>query len=344
VVVAFPKCERRLDMNEKSLEVIKQYDFDIVRITRGRGGMLLYTNSGVKLLLECRYTDSYYDRESMITEAVAGNGFKNVDTFVKNGEGKVVTYNESDRKKYVVKNWFDGNECDVLSIDELSASVAALARLHTALDEVSTNLEGLNLCSGENFVMQYNRHAKELKKAMNYLRKKKKRSSYELLILKSIGQYYDEAIRAVSNLSKEKYINRIHWAVENKELVHGAFNYHNVIIASGNVAITNFDKCRIDCQICDLYQFMRKILEKYNWSMEVAYMLINEYDKVRTIAEIDLQLLGALFAFPEKYWKLVNYYYNSSKAWIPPKSIEKLNICMEQNYKRLDFLATIGAL
>ncbi len=91
-------------------------------------------------------------------------------------------------------------------------------------------------------------------------------------MLKSIPYYYDEAIKAVNNLYRKKNIQtELIRRFKTKELVHGAFNYHNVIISFGNVAITNFDKCRIDCQICDLYQFMRKILEKYNWSIEVAY-------------------------------------------------------------------------
>ena len=49
---------------------------------------------------------------------------------------------------------------------------------------------------------------------------------------------------------------------------------------------------------------MRKILEKYNWSIEVAYKLINEYDKVRTITEVDLQLLGALLILFTLYWHI----------------------------------------
>ena len=100
-------------MNEKSLEVTKQYDFEIIRVIRGRGGMILHTDDGVKLLLECRYAESYYDRESIITEAIVGNGYNNVDTFVKNCDEKVVTYNESDHKKYIIKNWFDGTEVKV---------------------------------------------------------------------------------------------------------------------------------------------------------------------------------------------------------------------------------------
>ena len=40
-------------MNEKSLEVLKQYDFEVNRVLRGRGGMILNTDRGVKLFLEC---------------------------------------------------------------------------------------------------------------------------------------------------------------------------------------------------------------------------------------------------------------------------------------------------
>lgn len=38
-------------MNEKSLDVLKQYDIDVYKTMRGRGGMLLFTNQGVKLFL-----------------------------------------------------------------------------------------------------------------------------------------------------------------------------------------------------------------------------------------------------------------------------------------------------
>ena len=64
--------------------------------------------------------------------------------------------------------------------------------------------------------MQYLRHTKELKKGDELFKEKKKRSSYELLMLKSIPYYYDEAIKAVNNLSKEKYTNRINQAIQNK--------------------------------------------------------------------------------------------------------------------------------
>ncbi len=89
---------------------------------------------------------------------------------------------------------------------------------------------------------------------------------------------------------------------------------------------------------------MRKILEKYEWDIQTAYKMLDEYDKVKPVSDIDLELLGVLFSFPEKFWKIINYYYNMNKAWIPPKSVEKLKAVTSVNSRRLEVLASIGAL
>ena len=42
--------------------------------------------------------------------------------------------------------------------------------------------------------------------------------------------------------------------------------------------------------------------------------------------------------YPEKLWKIVNFYYNSGKAWIPEKNQEKLDRLLEQEAARKKFL------
>ena len=42
--------------------------------------------------------------------------------------------------------------------------------------------------------------------------------------------------------------------------------------------------------------------------------------------------------FPEKFWKISNHYYNSNKAWVSGRDIEKLEKVIEQEAKRLTFL------
>ena len=47
------------------------------------------------------------------------------------------------------------------------------------------------------------------------------------------------------------------------------------------------------------------------------------------------------FAYPEKFWKIVNFYYNSGKAWIPGRNMEKLEKLFAQDKEKQDFLEAI---
>ena len=349
-------------MNEKSLEVLNQYDVKIMGCVRGRGGILVSTDKGEKLLLECSKQDKYYLREDCITRAVKENGFENVDTYVRNSDNEIISVLPDEGRKYVLKDMYPGSECNVKNLRDIKASVSTMAKLHIALNAASSSLcindSGVRLSRGS-IKDIVERHTRELKMAENYLKNKKRRTEYELTIYRQLGKFYSEARTAVDMLQNSEVEARLEKALDSNELIHGNFNYHNVIIcdkpergsypAGSNssgvmTAVTNMEKCRIDCQIWDLYQFMRKILEKYNWDIDLAFKMLDEYDKVKPIEDGELKVLSVLFTFPEKFWKITNYYYNMNKAWVPPKSIEKLESCIGQNGRRLDFLATIRAM
>ena len=344
-------------MNEKSLEVLKQYDFEVNRVLRGRGGMILNTDRGVKLFLECVKSDKYYERENDITRRVADSGFLWVDTYVQNSSGEILTPDEDGRRFYV-KDWYEGKECNVRDLKDLCRAVQTLAQLHLVLLEIAGELSGTSEEQNENDVkaqspadieagaetqlrLMYTRHMKELKLTGNYLKNKKKKSEFEQLAYKNIGSFFSEAEKAVQLLAESQFQERLSYAKKTGELCHGSYNYHNIIFSNGNTAVTNFDKYKNEWQISDLYQFMRKILEKYDWDIQTAYKMMEEYDKIKPVSDTERALLAALFAFPEKFWKVMNYYFNSNKAWIPPKTKEKLEKVVQQNEKRQKFLETL---
>ena len=84
---------------------------------------------------------------------------------------------------------------------------------------------------------------------------------------------------------------------------------------------------------------MRKLLEKSGWSETVGFELIKTYEKVRILEKEDYLQLYYRLAYPEKFWKIVNFYYNSGKAWIPGKNLEKLNKVIDQEKDKQVFLA-----
>ena len=68
---------------------------------------------------------------------------------------------------------------------------------------------------------------------------------------------------------------------------------------------------------------------------------MESYERVLPVSEVERQVLYYLFLYPEKYWKQLNFYYNAGKAWIPVRSIEKLQKLEEQQTARNLFLEAI---
>ena len=47
------------------------------------------------------------------------------------------------------------------------------------------------------------------------------------------------------------------------------------------------------------------------------------------------------FLYPEKFWKIVNFYYNNGKAFIPWKTAEKLENILRQEAQKQDFIKVV---
>lgn len=328
-------------MNEKSEKVLEQYNISINRMIRGRGGIIIATGQGYKLFTQCEKPDKYYERENNITQILKSAGFGNTDTYVRNNEGQLVSQDE-DGRRYILKDWFDAKESDVKDMGDMCRAVSMMAYLHMALREAGSELK-INPC-GETEYKEYaqaelkacqNRketalrktyvkHTRELKKAYNYLKQKKGRQTFEQLAFKHIGDYYEEACNASERLMDERFDERLLDAAVNGEISHGSYTYHNVLIGGKDTYVVNFDRYKNECQISDLYQFIRKVMEKYNWENSVFYRLLDEYDRICPLDDNELELLMTLLSYPEKFWKIINQYINSNKSWIPDKNVDKL--------------------
>ena len=68
---------------------------------------------------------------------------------------------------------------------------------------------------------------------------------------------------------------------------------------------------------------MRKILEKSGWNINLAEEMLKTYHRIRPISAEEWENLKIRFTYPEKFWKLSNYYYTHNKAWISEKKYGK---------------------
>jgi hypothetical protein len=88
----------------------------------------------------------------------------------------------------------------------------------------------------------------------------------------------------------------------------------------------------------DLTLLLRKLLEKSNWSLSLGFALLEAYEKEQPLSARERIDLYYRLAYPEKFWKIVNFYYNSGKAWIPGRNQEKLDRLISQEKEKQSFL------
>ena len=89
-------------------------------------------------------------------------------------------------------------------------------------------------------------------------------------------------------------------------------------------------------------KFMRKIMEKHNWNLGLGMDMLDAYQKKKTLSDREMKQLYIRMAFPEKFWKISNHYYNGSKAWVSERDIEKLKKVVAQNEEKERFLTLLS--
>ena len=132
----------------------------------------------------------------------------------------------------------------------------------------------------------------------NYIRARKQKNEFERLVMESVGDMYELALETSRRLEQTSYQKLYEQVYERGILCHGNFHYHNVVLVSGNAMLTNFQKLTCQVQLQDIYNFMRKALEKKNWDLTAARQMLAAYESVSPLSEEEREVLRVLFAYP----------------------------------------------
>ncbi len=322
-------------MNDWGMSVLSQYPVTLRTTKKVRGALLCDTKEGLYLLQEYRGTQTRLTAEAALLSYLTENGMVHTDQIIKNEKEELLSKNE-DGTGYVLKVWYPWPECNVNSVGDLGQAVNSLARLHVYMRRMPAGTMEITASQSDR-LLQYEKHNRELRRVCAYLARKKRKSVLEQFIQKSFKSMYRQAAAVEKEIASSGLQTLEAQAKKEEHLIHGAYHQHNVLIGPGQTAAVNFEQFRIGCQIEDLYQFLRKIMEKHNWNKELGKRLLHEYCRIQNLSQEELRLLGFMIAYPEKYWKQVNFYFNNSKSWISEKNIEKIKKAVEQTTVRTAF-------
>ena len=190
----------------------------------------------------------------------------------------------------------------------------------------------------EALIEEYEKHTRELKKVRNYIRGKKRKNEFEVIFWQNYETFWQKAENVTEKLRHQMETLNETEKRKMEGVCHGDFNQHNVLFAKNTVWLTNFENAAYDVLVRDVANFLRKIMEKYNWNMGLAADMLKEYEKERTLTAAEWEQLLIRLSYPEKFWKIANHYYNTNKAWVSGRNIEKLQTVIAQEEQRTQFL------
>lgn len=317
-------------MNDRAISLLEQYDIEVLRTRKGRGAILCDTESGCLIFKEYMGTDKRIALQDKLLKTIAASERISAELLIPTKEGALVV-KDADGVQYILKTYHEGRECNIYDTAECADAVRLLARLHDCM-ELPPDTEDLPAVFSPK--AEYEKRNKELRRVRKFLQQRSQKTWFEIRLLNTFNLFLDQALTVTEEWSEYEQS----FQLSNNTYCHGDYQYHNIIREGNGWFLINFEKCLPDSPVRDLYHLLRKLLEKSNWSVSLGEDLLEAYHRERPLSARDRIDLYYRLAYPEKFWKIANFYYNSGKAWIPEKNQEKLEKLVEQEQEKQQFL------
>lgn len=333
-------------MNDRAVNLLEQYDVEVLKTRKGRGAFLCDTSAGLLIFKEYLGNEEKLPFQDQLLNHLQNAGDIRVERILPNRDGELYV-KDYDGVKYILKTYADGRECNINDRRECIESVRLLARLHAHMEFAGEELTaaGLEQIKSLPRVMpgaEYDKRNRELKRVRKYLKKRSQKTWFEICLGQNLDFFLDQAMTLTEEWKAyERLYDGKSDAKEKYTYCHGDYQYHNLLKTDDGWFLINFEKFVPDDPVRDLYLLMRKLLEKSNWSVALGRELLSAYEELKPLSALSKIDLYYRLAYPEKFWKVANFYYNSGKAWIPGRNLEKLERVVEQEENRQILLDTL---
>lgn len=317
-------------MNDRAIGLLEQYEIEVLRTRKGRGAILCDTDKGLLIFKEYTGNGRKAEIQNRLLQHIGEAGSVQTEQIIPTKEGALFV-KDNDGISYILKTYKEGRECNIYDRAECLEAVKLLSGLHRCME--------LGAAGPERFFIEkeYEKHNRELKRVRKYLKQRGQKTRFEIRLTDSFDYFLEQALTVTEEW--KTYAGAGNPIETDKvSFCHGDYQHHNIIWDGREWFLINFEKCMADSPVRDLYLFMRKLLEKSRWSVSLGRDLIEAYQSQYPISAFEQIDLYYRLSYPEKFWKIVNFYFNSGKAWIPERNGEKLEKLVAQETEKQKFL------
>ena len=313
-------------MQDIGKEIADKYNLDIKNIFPYKDSYILNTNMGKRVMKRSTLSPERIMFIHGVKEYLFQNNFKNTDRYICNIDGNpFITINGS---IHTLSEIIEGNECNFDNKADILKATELLANFHKA----SRGYKPAGNCVIRDDLgklpIYFSKRLDELKKLKKVARKGK--TKFDYLFLEHIDYFYNLGENALQLIESSEYYKLSENTRNIGMLCHHDFAHHNIICAENKVSLINFDYCCFELKVYDIANFLRRKMRKCDWEVKEAQVIISKYNSIETISKEDFMVLQIIMQFPQKFWRVVNKYYNSRHSWSEKSYIARLQEVIDE--------------
>lgn len=324
-------------------DAIRSWGLRPKKVVRVRAAFRVRTPEGTFCLKEVDDSEERLRFYDSVLRYVRSQGFTMLAPYIPTLTGECFAqYNE---KKVVLLPWLAGNEISYTSAEDIAAAAEVLARFHRAA-------EGYEPEPGIRVKDKLGKWPEKLSRKVADLEEYREKAEkgyteFDRYFLRYADWIYRHTADAARRICHSSYDRQVEESRERLTICHGDPSKRNFIRdRSGRMYLIDFESMKSDLPILDFWRLLRRTLARDMWDFAKVKLIIDGYNRGRTLSPGEYELLGILLTFPEKIWRIVHDYYEPGKkqGWTTKRFIRHLRRQVEQIGKMEHFLAKYHAV
>jgi len=308
-------------MQDIDVIIKEKYGLDVGAVLPYRDAYIINTPKGKKCLKSTRLSEGRILFIDSVKEHLYKNGFQSIDRYVNTLNGK--PYVNIDNQYYILSDYVEGRECDFNNSDDVSKAARLLASMHKA----SRGYVSPKGCEPRDYLGKLPYY---FQKRLNELKRIKKRaakgkSKFDYLVTQYIDYFYEIGEKVIRNLMDSNYFKLVEQSRQSGQICHHDFTHTNIICGRNSMSVINFEYCCYELKVYDMANFLRRKMRKCNWKLDEAAVILKEYGNIESISRDEFVILKLMIEFPQKFWRIVNKYYNNRRSWAEKSNLDNLN-------------------
>lgn len=170
---------------DRGLSVLEQYGLESRAVYRGRGSLICDTDKGFVLIKEFCGTAKKLESQASLLTCISEKSQILTDKILPNKEGAYITL-DKEEIPYIVKQWYEGKECDTRCEADIYTGIAAMADLHRVM-QMPVQMHYVR----EPLYSEFRRHNAELRKIRKFVYTKRRKMILNFNFWKVSAVFWD---------------------------------------------------------------------------------------------------------------------------------------------------------